>query len=469
MLRLRRPNKNYLPQEILNFVNIHESQMAREVKLKAYYEGKNDILKTTKADGKSNIQASHPFASKITNSFVGYFASKAIRMDYEDEDVMALVDDFFKYNDADKQLTRLATDACIYGEAVEMLFIDKKGNVRFAPVATTEIIVIVGNDILEEPHHVIRHWKVENNNGYILRYIEVYDSKQVEKFHLKIEKNDETNEEVIQVINPMIEEHLFNDVPFVFYKFAHDGLGIFERIVPLIDSYDRAVSESLNLMADLSDALLLITGVELDSDKIESIKTLRLLHAATPEVRVEYITKDAPTNDEVKKRLKDDIYSLCSVVNLDDEKWGTATSGTSLRMRLASMEFLAGVTQSYFLEGIRRRLELWANIKSLTDSIETEHLVRNVNIVMQRNSVANEQEIINNAVQLSTILSKETVLGLLIDFIPDVQTELERLAKDKEEKFESIRDFDLDDQGHLVHSNRESEGVDDEQDENTEE
>ena len=138
-------------------------------------------------------------------------------------------------------------------------------------------------------------------------------------------------------------------------------------------------------------------------------------------------------------------------------------------MRLASMEFLAGVTQSYFLEGLRRRLELWANIKSLTDAIETEHLVRNVNIVMQRNSVANEQEIINNAVQLSTILSKETVLGLLIDFIPDVQTELERLAKDKEEKLESIRDFDLDDEGHFIDSNRESEGVDDEQDENTEE
>ncbi len=398
MLRLRRPNKNYLPQEILNFVNIHESQMTREMKLRAYYEGKNDILKTTKADGKSNIQASHPFASKITNSFVGYFASKPIRTDYEDEDVMALVDDFFKYNDADKQLTRLATDACIYGEAVEMLFIDKKGNVRFAPVATTEIIVIVGNDILEEPHHVIRHWKVENNNGYILRYIEVYDSKQVEKFHLKVEKteiivivgndileephhvirhwkvennngyilryievydskqvekfhlkvekNDETDEEVIQVVNPIIEEHLFNDVPFVFYKFAHDGLGIFERIIPLIDSYDRAVSESLNLMADLSDALLLITGVDLDHEKVDDIKNLRLLHTATQEVRVEYITKDAPTNDEVKKRLKDDIYSLCSVVNLDDEKWGTATSGTSLRMRLASMEFLAGVRSS---------------------------------------------------------------------------------------------------------------------------
>lgn len=469
MLRLRRPNKNYLPQEILNFVNIHESQMTREMKLRAYYEGKNDILKTTKADGKSNIQASHPFASKITNSFVGYFASKPIRTDYEDEDVMALVDDFFKYNDADKQLTRLATDACIYGEAVEMLFIDKKGNVRFAPVATTEIIVIVGDDILEEPHHVIRHWKVENNNGYILRYIEVYDSKQVEKFHLKVEKNDETDEEVIQVVNPIIQEHLFNDVPFVFYKFAHDGLGIFERIIPLIDSYDRAVSESLNLMADLSDALLLITGVDLDHEKVDDIKNLRLLHTATQEVRVEYITKDAPTNDEVKKRLKDDIYSLCSVVNLDDEKWGTATSGTSLRMRLASMEFLAGVTQSYFLEGLRRRLELWANIKSLTDAIETEHLVRNVNIVMQRNSVANEQEIINNAVQLSTILSNETVLGLLIDFIPDVQTELERLAKDKEEKLESIRDFDLDDQGHFINSNKESEGVDDEQDENTEE
>ena len=88
VLRLRRPNKKYSPQEVLSFVNIHEAQITREMKLKAYYEGKNDILKTTKAEGKSNIQASHPFASKITNSFVGYFASKPVRIDYENEDDM---------------------------------------------------------------------------------------------------------------------------------------------------------------------------------------------------------------------------------------------------------------------------------------------------------------------------------------------------------------------------------------------
>ncbi len=474
MLRLRRPNKKYSPQEVLNFVNAHETQMARDMTLKSYYEGKNEILKATKAEGKSNIKASHPFASKITNSFVGYFASKPIRMDYENKEIMSLVDDFFKYNDADKQLTRLATDACIYGEAVEMLFIDKKGNIRFAPVDTTEVIVIVGTDILEEPHHVIRHWQVENNNGYVLRYIEVYDNEQVEMFYLKVEKDDETDEEVIQVVDPIIKEHLFNDVPFVFYKFAHDGKGIFERVIPLIDCYDKAVSETLNLMADLVDAILLVAGIELTDEMKKNIKELRMLNdpdGSMPgkNVRVEYITKDATTNEEVKDRLKDDIYSLCSVVNLDDKDWGTATSGTSLRMRLASMEFLAGVTQSYFLEGIRRRLELWANIKSLTDSIETEHLVRNVNIVMQRNSVANEQEIINNAVQLSTVLSKETVLGLLIDFIPDVQTELERLAKEKEEKLNEIKDFDLDDQGHFVNSAKALEGVEDEQDEETEE
>lgn len=475
MLRLRRPNKKYSTQEILNFVNAHETKMGRDLKLKSYYDGDNDINKTTKGEGKSNIKASHPFASKITNSFVGYFASKPVRMDYEKNEVIAKIDDFFKYNDSDKQLTRLATDACIYGEAVEMLFIDKKGNVRFAPVNTTELIVIVGSDILEEPHHVIRHWKVENNNGNILHYVEVYDEKQVEKFYLKVEKTEDTNEDTIQVVNPIVDEHLFNDVPFVFYKFSHDGKGIFERVIPLIDCYDKAVSETLNLMADLVDAILLVTGVEMSQEMKEDIRTLRLINAPNSsrvdgQVKVEYVTKDATTNEDVKERLKEDIYSLCSVVNLDDKDWGTATSGTSLRMRLASMEFLAGVTQSFFLEGLRRRLELWANITSLTNQLDTEDLVRNVNIVMQRNSVANEQEIITNAIQLSTMLSKETLLGLLIDFIPDVQTEMERLAKEREEKNELIEDYDFNDQGHLMNSEPSSEDEDiDEREEGTEE
>ena len=172
-------------------------------------------------------------------------------------------------------------------------------NIRFAPVDTTEIILIVGNDILEEPHHVIRHWKVENNNGYILRYVEIYDNNQVEKFYLKVEKDDEADEEVIQVVNPIVEEHLFNDVPFVFYKFAHDGLGIFERVMTLIDCYDKAVSETLNLMADLTDAILLIAGVFLDDDERKKVRELRTLNSPNNEVRAEYITKETPTNEEI--------------------------------------------------------------------------------------------------------------------------------------------------------------------------
>ena len=41
------------------------------------------------------------------------------------------------------------------------------------------------------------------------------------------------------------------------------------------------------------------------------------------------------------------------------------------------------------------------------------------------------------ALQLSTILSKETLLENLLPFIPSVEEELERLAKEKEEKLNS--------------------------------
>ena len=426
--------KNYTHAEVLDMVRKHELSLHKELKLEAYYKGQNHTINhIVKADGKSNHKVSHPFCHQLVSTLVGYFASEPVQFDIDNEQVKQQLDDFMKYNDFDRVFTKVITDACIYGVGTLTTFIDQKGLVRFASVDPKELIVIVNNDVLEDIHTVIRHWQCENNDGEIVRYVEIYDSEKVRKFYM--------NEE--EIFNAVEEQHYFGDVPFSLFYANAEQMGIFERIIPLVDAYDLLESETLNLVSDLADAILLIAGVELDEDVIRQVNQMRLLNVSDTNenaVDVRFITKDAPSHEETKQRIADDIFSLAMIPNLNGEKFGEALSGTALKLRMASMEFLAGVLEGYTKLGLRRLVELWANVGQLLGGVSTDEIIKNLSIRMTRNTVSNEAEEIQNALQLSTLISKETVLGLLQSFIPNVEVELERLNTEREENISFMQD-----------------------------
>lgn len=434
MLKLRRMKKQYSHNEVLDFVRKHEMTLHKEYKLEAYYKNDNSINKTIKADGKANHKVSHPFCHQLVSTMVGYFASEPVQFDLNNEQVKTQLDDFLKYNDFDRVFTKVITDSCIYGVGSMMTFIDAKGLVRFASVDPKELIVIVNNDVLGDIHTVIRHWECESNDDKRVRYVEVYTEDKVRKFYME-------DEELLGT--EIVEEHFFGDVPFTLFYANAEQMSIFERVIPLVDAYDLLESETLNLVSDLTDAILLIAGVELDDDMIAQVNQMRLLNVSDTNennVDVRYITKDAPTNEEAKQRIHDDIFSLSMIPDVNSKDFGQALSGTALKLRLASMEFLAGLMEGYSKLGLRRLVELWCNVNSLMGGVDTDEVIKDLSIRMTRNTVSNEAEEIANAIQLSTLISKESVLGLLSSFIPDVQVELDRLAEEKEENISFMQD-----------------------------
>ena len=433
MLKLRRMKKELTHAEVLDIVRKHEMSLHREMKLEQYYKNDNVINRSVKAEGKANHKVAHPFAHQLVSTMVGYFASEPVQFDIENEQVKEQLDDFLKYSDFDRVFTKVVTDSCVYGVGVITTFIDQKGLVRFASVDPKEIVAIVNNDVLEDIHTIIRHWQCESSDGEIVRYVEVYDNEKVRKFYL--------NEE--EIFNEIVEEHYFQDVPFSLFYANADQMAIFERVIPLIDAYDLLESETLNLVSDLADAILLIAGVELDDDMIKQINQMRLLNVSDineNQVDVRYIVKDAPTHEETKQRIHDDIFSLAMIPNLNGKDFGEALSGTALKLRMASMEFLAGVLEGYAKLGLRRLVELWANVGQLLGGTSTDEIIKNLSIRMTRNVVSNEAEQIQNALQLSTLISKESVLGLLQEFIPNVEVELERLNTEREENISFMQD-----------------------------
>ena len=63
------------------------------------------------------------------------------------------------------------------------------------------------------------------------------------------------------------EPHSFGKVTITEFSNNEKRRGDFEKVIPLIDLYDNAQSDTANYMSDLNDAMLLVVGnMELDSN-----------------------------------------------------------------------------------------------------------------------------------------------------------------------------------------------------------
>ena len=179
-------------------------------------------------------------------------------------------------------------------------------------------------------------------------------------------------------------------------------------------------------------------------DLIEKLKESRLLNISEASGKAEYLFKDIPDTalENYKNRLVDDIHKFSSVPNMSDENFANNLSGVSMQFKLSSLEFKCATKESYFRKALLRRIELICNVLSLLGklNIKTDEIIKSVDIRFTRNTINNNDELVTRAFQLSTILSKETLLENLLPFIPSVEEELERLNKEKEEAVSFMQD-----------------------------
>ena len=422
--------------EIINLVNKHNMTLPKYIKLKEMYENKNAIKHRVQKDpSKPNNKVSHPYADYIVSSIVGYFMGKPISYSFGDnEEVTTLFDDLFSFNDESAENTQLATDASIYGVACELMYVDKDLNPRFKAISPLESIAIYDTSIEENLIGFVRHWKIKVDDEDV-DYIEYYTANKI----LKFTSNGGATEEL---------KHYFGDVPVVVVENNRDLCSDFEKVVDLIDALDKVVSDTANDFETFTSAILMITGTSLDDELIQTLKDSRLLNIDDSSGKAEYLFKDIPDTalENYKNRLVDDIHKFSAVPNMSDENFANNLSGVSMQFKLSSLEFKCATKESYFRKALLRRIELICNLLSLLGklSLATEEIVKNVDIRFTRNTINNNEELVTRAIQLSTMLSKETILENLLPFIPSVETELERLATEREESISFMSDFQSD-------------------------
>ena len=391
-------------------------------KYKNYYDGIQAIL------NKSYVDASKPcnhsvinYCKNIADSYCGYLATPgyiSYRSNNDIKDIMNIL----RYNDYQAEDAELLQDALIYGVAAELMYFDNLGQTRFKLISPISCFGIYDDSLTGDLLYFVRFYKASQWDDTDLFYVDVYSDFTIKHYQTHgLGGNLELIEE---------EPHYFGQVPANILVMP-DEKSIFDCILTLQDSVNELVSAEIDDYSAFCDAYLALIGVDAEIEDIAAMKENRVI--ILPEgASASWITKNASDAqvENILKRLHESIYRIAQCPDFSSESFvGGVSSGIAIQYRLTGMETKAGKIEAIMKKALQRRVEIICSIASLKLG---EDVYRDIEISFKRNIPADTAATIQLINSLKGTVSDATLLGQL-DFITDVNAELEAVKAQKEE------------------------------------
>ncbi|ASN94336.1 phage portal protein [Enterocloster bolteae] len=408
---------------------VKQSYQMKYRKLERYYVGDHDILhseRTDKTGGDNRIV--NNMARYITDTATGYFLGQPVVYSSENEEYLQTIQDIFDYNDEQDHNTELGKQCSIKGDCFEMVYLDEDGRIRLGLVFPENLILFYETESeFTSPLAAIRMVRGMDKNGNILLRVEFWTWTQV--IYLQ-----SFNGGVLEVTG--WKEHYWNDVPFCEYVNNRERIGDFEGVLSEIDAYNRVQSNTANYFQYNDDAILKVTRLgDVDSKDIAQMKRERaVILEDGGDVGWILKTVDDTALENYKNRLREDIHLGANVPNMTDEAFGGNLSGVAVSYKLWGLEQICAIKERKFKRALQRRIELITHVLNL---LGHNYDYRDLDMQFRRNKPQNileQSQIIGN---LSSMLSKETLLQLL-PFVDNPKEELEKLEEEKQEGMESF-------------------------------
>lgn len=382
------------------------------------YNNNYDIYKTPrKQPWKPDNRFSANFAQYITDTFEGFFIGNPIKETSEDEAVDKYINKLDAYNDQDDQNAELSTLVSIFGRAYEMYYVNEDGEVEIAVLDPRESFIIYDDSIKPRPKYFVRTYYDANGK----RHGTISDAATVKSFH--ITDNTWGDDE---------HYHGFDGVPAVEYVQNSARKGIFENVLPLINAYNKALSEKANDVDYFADAYLKVLGQKLDEEAVKYLRESRVINfdGDAQGLVVDFMQKPNgdTTQENLLNRIERLIFIIAMVANISDENFATS-SGIALRYKLLAMTNLAKKKERKFTSGMNRRYKLiFSNpvVQLPSDAWITIKYQFTPNIP---NNIAEEAQ---TAQSLAGITSKKTQLSVL-SVVDDVNAEIDQINKEMDE------------------------------------
>jgi SPP1 family phage portal protein len=428
-------------QEIFSKV---EMRLPRIQTNEAYVEGRNPYILNKEVGKKPDNRIPVPLAKMAVEDMAGYAGrSGDIVTDYElvepTETEAEKDDDFIKYmramdvyNKEPIETSELYEESLIQGESYEIWWTSEQFDFPSKLLTAEYKIVPSGSVFL----------KYTDDIKKVLEFAVYFTGDKEDKradvyFPLKREVWNR-NKAGTWVKEPNDIEHPYTTVPVNVFMSNRRATPLFEAEKPLIDSFDELISKSINEV-DRFNALMLLLGSKADVDFVRKytegkISVIDEIEDDESSNLPRYLEKNLGGVNEFYNDLTDRVEELfhksVKIPDMSDESFAGNASGVAIAFKLIGMEFKASQIETYFNQGLVRRLSFYADIFSATKaesaSIDVGDYKATVkasrNIPMDMKAKAEIAQI------LLPIVSKETLLKFLPkSIVEDVEKELEKL------------------------------------------
>lgn len=408
------------PELLAEYIQKHKTEVSQRFKpLGDAYKNKYKIQELPpKPDWKPDNRIPVNFAKYITDTMNGFFIGIPIKTTCDDADVARYLEFLDQYNDQDDNNAELSKICSIYGRGYEMYYVDEESNVGITYLTPMEAFIIYDESIVERPLFFVHYYR---DSDHIERG-SWSDGRIVQHF---------VNRGSYQWTgDPSL--HHFADVPATEFIENDERMGIFESVLPMIDAYNKALSEKANDVDYFADAYLKILGAKLEPEDLDNLRSRRIINFdgdGVSQLIVDFLQKpdgDA-TQEHLIDRLERLIYQISMVANISDENFG-ASSGIALKYKLLAMSNLAKTKERKFTSGMNRRYKvIFSNPAS---GMKADAWV-GIKYQFTQNYPANILEESQIAGNLSGITSQETQLKIL-SIVDNVPEELDRISKEQD-------------------------------------
>ena len=303
-----------------------------------------------------NNRVNNDFFGEIIDFKTGYFAGKAAVYSYSDtaesredtggeearDHAYKHLSDFVALNNmygVDMDVTKYAA---ISGYAGRMFYIDPDGNERVMALPSYETIVLSETDITE-PKYGIRYYKTEGINGEEIWKAEFDDGKTIRFYEGYIGGLIEQPEKAVQ--------NLFGFCTIQGIPNNSEMLGDAEKVLEIIDAYDRALSDANNENESFANAYMAFENVDITDEDIQRGQrtgAFQYYTSGSQPGSIHFITKDI--NDTFVEhhldRLEANIYRFSKTPDMNDENFSQNSSGVAMKFKLTGLETKCGMFEA---------------------------------------------------------------------------------------------------------------------------
>jgi SPP1 family phage portal protein len=345
------------------------------------------FLRTFTDTTKINNKLNNSFDSEIVDTKIGYMFGRPVvysidKTEYQDEQgqwadkagydaQQTVIDEFAARNMLDDLDAETGKMAAICGMAARLCYIDRDGKERVMNVPPWECVWVYDASI-NEPQYALRYYtvQVQDSGTWVERTrVEWYDAANV-TFYVSDKEGqysldqsegywDAPNERWVTV-NP--KPHMFDGIPLIAFPNNEEAQGDSEKVLELIDGYDRAFSDVNSELDQFRLAYMKFIGATVDAETVANAQKTGAF-GLPPDADVGFIEKninDAFVENHLN-RLEQNILRFAKHVNFGDEAFAGNQSGVALKFKLFGLDAKCQTTELKFRRALQ---QMWRVICS---------------------------------------------------------------------------------------------------------